>query len=278
MVRVCKSFLRCTSITIWACFVFAPWALPQTPPVPADLDRVKELVQAGALPRAALDKALAEQDDRADESVLRRTLYGTVRVEDLNERQTEDMLAAARRRVDSIEVRVAELKPMVDQGFYARNALAPLLEDRDDRLRTLKLAEGRAQVFHELLEMAKAEASMASLPATEDALPVMVRFDGNGIFNELQFRRVQKAFEKQFAKPLPISASGETLLHRSLGFDHRGRVDLALSPDLPEGIWLKHYLEKEQIPYFLFRAAVAGSATGPHFHLGPPSLRLKVAD
>ncbi|MGH9663230.1 MAG: hypothetical protein ACRD9L_02260, partial [Bryobacteraceae bacterium] len=57
-------------------------------------------------------------------------------------------------------------------------------------------------------------------------------------------------------------------------FDHRGRIDVGLNPDQPEGVWLRHYLESHEIPYFAFRAAVAGKATAPHIHIGPGSTRL----
>ena len=69
---------------------------------------------------------------------------------------------------------------------------------------------------------------------------------------------------------------GETAVHRSLGFDHRGRVDVAISPDQPEGVWLRHYLTDNHIPYFAFRQAVPGKATGAHIHMGPMSTRLKL--
>ena len=45
--------------------------------------------------------------------------------------------------------------------------------------------------------------------------------------------------QRQFGKSLPVSAKGDTALHRSLGFDHRGRVDIALNPDQTEGSWLR---------------------------------------
>jgi hypothetical protein len=273
-----KFFLRFSAATIGLFFVLAPGAAAQDPARTEELNRLRTLIDAGAAPRTALDKALAEQADRDDETVLQRTLYGSVRVEDLNEQQTAGMVDAARRRADRIQKKVDQMRPLVQDGVFARNQLTPFEEELAERLRTLQLAQGRARVFGELLEMARAEAAQAANPAAEDTHPVMVRFDGSGIFNELQFRRVQMAFEKQFEKPLPVSAYGETVLHKSLGFDHRGRVDLALAPDQPEGLWLRQYLEKEQIPFFMFRAAVAGSATGPHFHLGPPSLRVKIAD
>ena len=70
------------------------------------------------------------------------------------------------------------------------------------------------------------------------------------------------------------SAVGETAVHRALGFDHRNRVDVALNPDQPEGVWLRRYLESRRIPYFAFWQAVPGKATGAHIHMGPMSTRL----
>ena len=91
--------------------------------------------------------------------------------------------------------------------------------------------------------------------------------------------RFPPAYERRFPKPLPVSAMGETAVHRALGFDHRGRVDVALSPDQPEGVWLRQYLEARRIPYFAFWQAVPGKATGAHIHIGPESTRLSaVAD
>lgn len=272
MVVVRKLFICFFFTTFWALFVSASLAAAQ------DVDRLRQLVDAGAMPRAALDKAEAEIADRNDDGVLRRTLYGSVRVEDLSEPQAEEMLAAARRRVERVQNRIVRLQPLVDQGISAPADMKPLLLEKEEREITLRLAENRAKVFRELLELARAEQSIETPFETPGPLPVWERFDGNGAFNSLQFRRIEQAFIKQFGKGLPVSANGETALHRSLGYDHRGRVDIALAPDSAEGAWLRQFLLKEQVPYFAFRNAVAGSATAPHIHLGLPSLRLRVAD
>ena len=92
------------------------------------------------------------------------------------------------------------------------------------------------------------------------------------------FKAIVAAYEKQFSKPLPVSAKGETEVHRSMGFDHRGRVDVALNPDQLEGVWLRRYLEHAKIPYFAFRRWLPGKATAAHIHIGPPSLPLRSAD
>ena len=106
----------------------------------------------------------------------------------------------------------------------------------------------------------------------------MERFDGGGSFTHNDFKTVLLAFEKQFKKPLPVSAQGDTALHRALGFDHRDRVDVALFPDSAEGEWLRQCLEANDIPYYAFRNFVPGKATGAHIHMGPPSNRILKSD
>jgi hypothetical protein len=104
----------------------------------------------------------------------------------------------------------------------------------------------------------------------------MEHFDGRATFDEARdLRPIMEAFEAQFERPLPISADGETDVHRALGFDHRGRIDIALHPNAPEGIWLRRYLRSRNIPYYAFTSAVAGKSTAAHIHIGPGSTPLQ---
>jgi hypothetical protein len=124
--------------------------------------------------------------------------------------------------------------------------------------------------------MAQAEQSLQESLTVEPstAHEIAERYDGDGVFNPRRFAKVESAFETRFGKPLPISAKGETAVHRALGFDHTGRIDVALHPDQPEGVWLREYLSENHIPYFAFRQGVPGKATGAHIHIGPQSTRL----
>jgi hypothetical protein len=124
--------------------------------------------------------------------------------------------------------------------------------------------------------MADAEeaASIKLDPEPAEAPGVAERHNGDGIFDMVIFARVQAAYERQFGNPLPISALGQTAVHRAMGFDHSGRVDVALNPDSAEGEWLRTYLTVERIPFFVFRQAIPGRATGAHIHIGPMSTRL----
>lgn len=267
MVR--KFFLCCGMITFLALAASAQAVNPE-------IEKMKALVDAGAAPRAALEKMQADLDDQADETILKRTLYATTHIEDISDQDCLDMVAAAQRRVDRKKQRLDELRPLVEQGIYARSALEPIEEELRFRELTLSLAQNRAQSLKQLVEMVKQEQALQEESA--DARPIRERFDGNGTFSQVQFKSVLLAFERHFNHALPISANGETAVHKAMGFDHRGRVDIALAPDSPEGVWLRQYLEQNKIPFYAFRAAMAGRATAAHIHIGPPSLRLRAAD
>ncbi len=113
------------------------------------------------------------------------------------------------------------------------------------------------------------------LDDSNDFAQGMEHYEGDGAFNESRdLPPLELAFATQFDRPLPISAEGETEVHRALGFDHRGRVDVAVVPDAPEGVWLRQYLQVRKIPYYAFSHAIPGKATAAHIHIGPGSTRL----
>jgi hypothetical protein len=104
-------------------------------------------------------------------------------------------------------------------------------------------------------------------------------YEGAGTFDETRdLKLLSAAYETEFAHPLPVSADGETALHRTMGFDHRGRIDVAVDPNESPGIWLRHYLRSRQIPYFAFSRAIPGKATAAHIHIGAGSTPLAHSD
>jgi len=277
-----RFFLLVTIGTVLLC------AAPQGPPLtqaptedPAvlrarlDIERLRALVDAGALPRMQLQQAEDNLGDAQDMAVLRRTMYG----QDITEEQANEMVAAAQRRLDRRQKRLDRASGLIDSGIVAKNDLPPLAEQVDFARKEYDLAVSRASLNRELVEMAHAEQIRQSRPTEGSFSPASAHFDGAGVFTPAQFEQVSMAFERRFLKPLPVSAMGETAVHRALGFDHRGRVDVAIGPDQPEGIWLRQYLEARRIPYFAFWHAMPGKATGAHIHIGPESTRLSaVAD
>jgi hypothetical protein len=245
-----------------------------------ELEKTRKLVEAGALPRASLEKAQQAMREAEDDNLLRRTLYGEVPVEDLTEEQANEMVAAAQRQLANQQAKLDEARKLVDEGVAPRISLTPHLEELDRKKRVVDMAQSRAHLLRELAEMIRAEQS--AVVAHHETPPIsgkaMERYLGDGTLSTADLKKVILAFEKQFSKPLPISARGTTALHRALGFDHRGRVDVGLLPDTEEGIWLRQFLESERIPYYAFRRAIPGKATAAHIHIGPPSLRLSAAD
>jgi hypothetical protein len=241
------------------------------------IEELRRQVEAGVIPRAKLTEAEEALVDARDAELLSRTLYG----KDLTEEQSAEMEAAALRRLDRRKAAVEKLRGLAEMGAIPQNSLDKAIQDMNWARQEYALVVERSQLVHEMAEQARLE--QQALEAQETSKPsiggsVMERFDGYGAFTHEDFRRVTLAFEKQFRKPLPVSAQGETAVHRALGFDHRDRVDVAIYPDSQEGSWLRQYLEANEIPYYAFRSFVPGKATGAHIHIGPPSSRLVKSD
>lgn len=245
------------------------------------LQRVETLVNSGALPKIRVEQAQRDLDDAHDDLILQQTLYGNVPVQSLTEQAASEMVAAAQRRVDRQQARLEDAKKLVDDGITARNSLDPVQEELNMRQMTLTLAQSRASLMTELAAAARAEHSAMAEQAggADRIIGGMEHYEGSGSFVESKdLKPIEQAFTRKFAKPLPISADGETAVHRALGFDHRGRVDVAVNPEQREGQWLMSYLKTKKIPFYAFTRAMAGKATGAHIHIGPGSTRLQNAD
>ena len=239
------------------------------------VEKVKALVESGVLPRVELAQAERAYANAKDDEYLRKTLYGP----DLTPTAAQEMLALTARRIEEHKAEVESTKKLVDQQILPAKELEAAQDTLARAEQEHEWAQTRAHVVEELAAMAlteqeymRAETSGAHLPFSG----LVEHYPGSGIFTAVDRVRVASAFEARFRKALPVSADGETAVHRSLGFDHRGRVDVALMPDSAEGLWLRDYLTSHRIPFFAFRTAVAGSATGAHIHIGPPSNKLEL--
>ncbi|BDC50331.1 hypothetical protein F183_A26470 [Bryobacterales bacterium F-183] len=244
-----------------------------------EIQRLEELVAAGAIAPLRLVEARQNLADSEDAAILSRTMYARITPEEFTAEQAAAMTAAAKRRLDRQQEKIDRMQKLVDSGVSAKSDLEPLQAELEARLSVFRLAESRAALLAELAEMAQAEqaaaATIVMTPSTVDGTgPMVEHFAGVGKFNDADLKRVVLAFEKEFARPLPVSAKGETAVHRSLGFDHRGRIDVGVNPDSGEGQWIRKFLALNKIPYIAFRRAIQGQATAPHIHIGPPSPRL----
>jgi hypothetical protein len=241
-----------------------------------ELNRVRALVESGALPRAQFQKAEEALADAGDAVTIRKSIFS----QDLTEAQADELVAAANRRFERRKTAFDNARKLVDIGAMPSQTLGNLQLEMDFARKDCTLASTRADLAKELTSMAEAEAAMQARLAEHAAEtpPIAERYDGDGIFTPQILQRIAAAYEQRFGKPLPVSANGETAVHRALGFDHRGRVDVALRPDQPEGVWLRDYLKARRIPFFAFRQALPGKATGAHIHMGPLSTRLTAPD
>lgn len=234
-----------------------------------ELEHVRSLISTGALPAIKLAEAQQNLDDAMDEAILERTLYG--HIEDRGVDDGSEMVQAAQRRVDRQQEKVTRINKLIGSGLASpadRDDPEKELSNRED---ALEQAKGQAALLQQIVAMAESEVSEIKAPIEE-------KTPGTHLIQPNELKALTLAFEKKFSEPFPISARGQTAVHKALGMDHTGRVDVALNPDSPEGIWLREYLDEHTIPYYAFRAAIAGKATAPHIHIGPGSTRLSSAD
>ena len=180
------------------------------------------------------------------------------------------MLDAAKGLERIVQERFDAVMAQVEAGVVPANRL----QEAKDRLaaakRQAELATSRANLVRQMERMVAAESYREELEGDEEAY----RFYGFDQYERELLYEIGDMYFAAFGSDPPVSAEGDTPLHRSMGLDHTGRMDVALHPDSEEGVFLTYMLENLGIPYIAFRAAIPGQATGPHIHIGPPSERI----
>ncbi len=262
-----------------AAAAFAQDAAPEAPAVTrarAELNKLKDLAATGVVPRARVAEAADALSDAEDDAAIRAALYQ----KDITVEQADALVDLTGKRVTRRRKAVDARNKLLAEGIIARSEVTELQAALDQAANDYTWASSRAKFAREQAEFALNEQEimrqMELAASTHSAVtgPGLVEhFAGSNRFDVAQFPAIEKAFEIRFKHPLPVSAMGETEVHKSLGFDHRNRIDVALQPEMPEGQWLRTYLTRHDIPFFAFRSAVAHKATGAHIHIGPPSLR-----
>lgn len=187
----------------------------------------------------------------------------------------EALLVFLREDVDQRSAKLAQVEDLFRQGYVSKAELEQARRRRDEAVQRRdeqgKELEAATQI---LLEAMAAEASMAANEeGTGTDVPTVLRFHGSRRWTLADTAEVANFFWKRFGRELPISAYGQTPTHDALGFDHHDRIDVAVNPGSQEGRALMAYLREHAISFIGFAAAVEGSATGAHIHLGPPSSR-----
>jgi hypothetical protein len=214
--------------------------------------------------------APAPSEDWVADEYDREVVHTYLPAADLSEDQLNALVRAAGRRYMRRKMAYNAASLAVETGKSVPGGLDPLRRDMEAARKVCDVAESLGRRTQDLTAGWELERRFAYLPSSMAGLTE--RFDGSSTFNETDLVRMEVAFEKQFGKPLPVSARGDSAVHRAMGFDHRGRFDVAVSPSQPEGVWARHYLTEKHVTFFAFRSAVPGKATGAHIHIGPASI------
>jgi hypothetical protein len=240
----------------------------QVPPVSGDpeIERLRALVEAGVLPPAELAKAQKEADRARLEAMVRALLQQP----DLLPDQTTELVRGAAELQKTEFEALKRQQELISAGAVPPNSLAAFRDRLTFADKQLELAMTRARLVEERARIVSAEGRLDELIDEELAL----WSEGDPGQWDADILEIDAMYFAEFGEGLPISAAGSTDLHVTMGFDHAGRYDVAVHPDEFEGLFLMSLLEEWDIPYIAFRSAVPGQATGPHVHIGPPSLRI----
>jgi len=173
---------------------------------------------------------------------------------------------------------VRKRKELLDLGVISRRELEEgeraLAETQGKIAETTRHIAEVDQLVAEVNAAEELAKTPAEIPGLYRSAGLVIRYAGASRWALSDLSKVDAFFRLKFAKPLPLSAVGQTETHNQLGFDHREAVDVALHPDSAEGQALIGYLASQRISFIAIRGAIQGSATGAHIHIGPPSKRI----
>jgi hypothetical protein len=190
------------------------------------------------------------------------------------------LAAIHERSVTKAEEKLVQSQKLFAEGLISRNQLAEsesaVAAAKDKVGETERqMANADTQIADTLLE-AQAEAQMSKTPLRKGSLirtTSYIRYSGAGSWLLSESWKVQRFFQDSFKRPLPVGVFGQGAIHDRWRLDHRNAMDVSLHPDGPEGQSLMNFLRANGVPFLAFRAAIPGTATGPHIHIGRPSHR-----
>lgn len=229
---------------------------------------------------AATSKQAPVKDQRQEAAEQTAKLRGElVEASRVYRKSLEELLGYRERGVAEATEQLGKLKELYDLGLVSKKQMqdgeAALIEARAKVGETRQQMQASEGLIAQTLEESRLAEQLAKAPPP---LPgglvrtlAYIRYHGTVNWSVASASTVQSFFLGKFGRLLPVSAFGQTALHNQLGFDHRHAMDVALHPDSVEGQTLLNHLRQAGIPFIAFRQAIAGSATGPHIHIGRPS-------
>ena len=208
--------------------------------------------------------------DESDRETIRRYLAQST----ISDYEHGVLVRAAGRRYMRRKLQLAEGERWAAAGKIKGEALEDLRKEVESARKVVDVSEGLGQK-QQLAESAQAEFEMEVRLANVPGMKSFgEKYSGHSAFTERDLDVLAAEFERVYHHELPVSARGQGPVHRSMGFDHTGRFDLALNPNAAEGTWVRSYLVAKGVPFLTFQGAVRGQATGAHIHVGLPSTRV----
>ena len=223
-------------------------------------------VNAGPLPvEASLNRDPAPMEDRVADEYDAELIRNTLNSKSRSDAESVAMVGAAGRRYMR---RKMKYEAALREGARIPPAEVDALREEVEKARRVcDITES----FGRRTDLATLEAEIELEQRLSFRTGLAEHHDGRLTFSDDDLKALQRDFLDTFHRALPISARGDSAAHRAMGFDHRGRTDVAVSPDTTEGAWLRRYLTAKGVSFFAFRSAVKGKATGAHIHIGPAS-------
>lgn len=233
-------------------------------------DVVAQKKTTAAKPRATKPKPVDELTKLREEYVKATSAYKA---------SLEKLRASYEKNVTRAAERLAQSKQLFAQGLISRHDLDAserAVAEAHDKVNEVdqQTAAADTQIAQTLLE-AEADKQLRTRVAKGGMIrtTALIRYNGAGAWALGDAWKVQRFFMDAFKKPLPIGVFGQGAIHERWRLDHRNSMDVSLHPDGPEGQALLNFLRSNGIPFLAFRAAIPGTATGAHIHIGRPSHR-----
>lgn len=240
--------------------------------VPADAQSTRRKVIPSAQPEvvvASEDKDIVNAAEESRARLLAASQTYRQSLERLLVLQTQD--------VERAQAQVDKNAKLLEMGLIARRQLETSEQELNEVLTKQGETARQIESLDHLVAEVHAAEQLARMPAAPQgvfrASGTLLRFVGASKWAMNDVTKVDAFYRLKFGRPLPISAFGQTETHQRLGFDHREAIDVAIHPDSAEGQELINYLQTQGISFIAIRGAIAGSATGAHIHIGPPSRR-----
>ena len=239
------------------------------------------ILLAVVLATAFLPPATLPASDSVDDT---QEALGAARVQLLESTRAyraslERLLVLQRQAAARAEQEAAHRRILLEQGIVSRH-------ESEESARVVAAARNRLEETHQRLAETDAvlaetwaaiELARSAPPSVKGVVvstPRAIGAPGKIELTASIVTSLDQFFRGRFARALPVSARGQTLVHDRLGLDHHHAVDVAVHPDSAEGRALIEHLRLLRVPFLAFRSILPGSSTGAHLHIGRTSPKL----